>query len=132
MYEVGTSWVEGIEQKCSLHIRKWLKLPKKNISKQRYTVRKDNLLYQFHLFLNCIKLEKPKPLMILQYSNDEKISENPPEVRTYRKWKAENEVYNAISNLKFQDLLRVTQTGRSGLGTRKCKPFGLSNDVMLL
>ena len=70
--------------------------------------------------------------MILQYSNDEKISENPPEVRTYRKWKAENEVYNAISNLKFQDLLRVTQTGRSGLGTRKCKPFGLSNDVMLL
>ena len=32
MYEVGTSWVEGIEQKCSLHIRKWLKLPKKNIS----------------------------------------------------------------------------------------------------
>ena len=35
---------------------------KKTLATQRYTVRKSNLLYQFHQFLKRIKLEKPKPL----------------------------------------------------------------------
>lgn len=62
---------------------------------------------------------------MLKYSKNEKIHANPPEIRTYRKWNAENEVDNAISSLKHQNIIGSTQTGRTGLGARKYKPFGL-------
>ena len=38
---------------------------------------------------------------MLKYSKNEKIHANPPEIRTYRKWNAENKVYNEISSLRI-------------------------------
>lgn len=91
-----------------MYIRKWLKLPKNN-NTARYGKK--------------LKLTqeggKSRTIMILWYfkewySKDEKIRKNPPEFGTYRKWNAENEVNKVISTLKHQDILRSTQTGRSG------------------
>ena len=47
--------------------------------------------------------------MMLRNSKDEKVRENPPKVRTHRKWNTENEVDNTISNLNikiFSDRLK--------------------------
>ena len=59
--------------------------------------------------------------------NNYKISENPPEVRTFRKWNAEDEVNEAISRLRHQDIIGLTQTVRNGLGVTQFKPFSQSN-----
>ena len=65
--------------------------------------------------------------MMLRYSKDDKISENPPEVCTLRKWNAEEEVNEAIRRLRHQDIIGSTQTVRSGLGGTQFKPFSQSN-----
>ena len=56
MYEVGVSRIERIEQRCSIYIRKWLKLPKSTT--QRYMVRNDNLHCLFHPLLKSTRQEK--------------------------------------------------------------------------
>ena len=65
--------------------------------------------------------------MMLRYSKDDKISENPPEVCTLRKWNAEEEVNEAIRRLRHQGIIGSTQTVRSGLGGTQFKPFSQSN-----
>ena len=57
MYEVGASRVEKIEQKCSVYIRKWLRLPK-HINNSAIYGRNQQLVFQFHPFLKNLKLER--------------------------------------------------------------------------
>lgn len=53
--------------------------------------------------------------MMLHDSNDPEIRSNPPEIRTARKWKAEDEVDSAISILKHRDIVGSVQTDRKGI-----------------
>ena len=61
--------------------------------------------------------------MMLRDSNDPEIRSNPPEIRTARKWKAEDEVDSAISILKHRDLVGSVQTDRKGIGSEPFKPY---------
>ena len=110
MYELGASWVEMVE------IWKWLKLPR-NINNAAIYGKKQQLILPNSSSFEDYKAGK---------------AQNSPEVRTYRKWNAENEVDNAISSLKHQNILGSTQTGRTGLGARKYKPFGLRKECYQL
>lgn len=122
IYEVALSRVEIIEQKCSLHIRKWLGLPRITNSSALY--RKSGA---FHLPITSIveiyKTGKVRTVMMLKESRDNKIRENPPVVRTARKWVAEEEVEKALLNLEHRDIVGSAQNDRSGLGVNKFKPF---------
>ena len=113
MYEVGASRVEKIEQKCSLYIRKWLKLPKQLNNSAIYG-KKQQLKLPIPSIFEEYKSGKVRTVMMLRYSKDEKIRENPPEVRTYYKWRAEEEVDDAISRLEHQDLARYNWINSTG------------------
>ena len=61
--------------------------------------------------------------MMLKESRDTAIHDNPPEVKTGKKWKAEEEVEQAISALEHRDIVGATQCDRNGLGMKPFKPF---------
>ena len=126
IYEVEASRVERIEQRCSVYIRKWLKLPE-TINNTALYGKKQQLTLPIPSIFEEYKAGKVRTVMMLRYSKDDKISENPPEVRTFRKWNAEDEVSEAISRLRHQDIIGSTQTVRSGLGVTQFNPFSQSN-----
>ena len=126
MYEVGASRVERIEQRCSVYIRKWLKLPK-TINNTALYGKKQQLTLPIPSIFEEYKAGTVRIVMMLRYSKDDKILENPPEARTFRKWNAEDEVNEAISRLRHQDIIGSTPTVRSGLGITQFKPFSQSN-----
>ena len=122
IYEVALSRVEIIEQKCSVYIRKWLGLPRITNSSALY--RKSGSL---HLPITSIvevyKTGKVRTVMMLKESRDTAIHDNPPEVKTGKKWRAEEEVEQAISSLEHRDIVGAIQCDRSGLGVKPFKPF---------
>ncbi|KAL9980386.1 hypothetical protein ACROYT_G008968 [Oculina patagonica] len=61
--------------------------------------------------------------MKLRYSKDKAIREDPPEVRTGKKWNAEEEVDKAMSSSRHRDIEGTVQSNRRGLGTHNFKPF---------
>ena len=74
MYEVGASRVERIEQRCSVYIRKWLKLPKTINSTALYG-KKQQLTLPIPSIFEEYKAGKVRTVMMLRYSKDEKISD---------------------------------------------------------
>ena len=69
------------------------------------------------------KAGKCRTVMMLRFSSDIEIRDNPLETRAYRKWKVEAAVDNAIKSLDHRDIIVAVQVGRSGLGTRKFTSF---------
>ena len=66
--------------------------------------------------------------MTLRYSKDPAITEDAQEVRTGRKWKAEEVTNSAITNLEHADTVgAVQETKKEGYGVRSFKPFCMSN-----
>ena len=126
MYEVGASRVERIEQRCSVYIRKWLKLPK-TINNTVLYGKKQQLTLPMPSIFEEYKAGKVRTVMMPRYSKDDKISENPPEVRTCGKWNTEDEVNEAINRLRHQNIIGLTQTVRSELGVTQFNPFPQSN-----
>ena len=122
IYEVALSRVEIIERKCSIHIRKWLGLPRVTNTSALYRA---NGALQLPLtsIIEIYKAGKVRTVMMLRDSNDPEIRSNPPEIRTARKWKAEDEVDSAISILKHRDIVGSVQTDRKGIGSDPFKPF---------
>ena len=59
------------------------------------------------------KVRKVRTVMMLRDSSDPEIRSNPPEVKTARKWKAE-EADSAISVLNHRDIVGSVQTDRNG------------------
>ena len=74
------------------------------------------------------KAGKVRTVMMLRYSKDQGIREDPPEVRTGRKWSVEQEVDRAEIVLRHRDIVVAVQTGRLGLGVNSFKPFSTSTD----
>ena len=75
-----------------------------------------------------VKLRKPGPLSCYDVLRMRRYAKILPQLEYIGKRNTKNEVDNAINSLKHQDILGSAQKGRSGLGTRKHKSFGLSNE----
>ena len=122
MYEVTLSMVEIIEKKCNSNIRKWLGLPRTtNISDLN---RKKGALQQPLASIEEIfKAGKVRTVMMLRESRNKKISNNPPNVKSARKWKAEEATNEIISALGHGDIIGFIQTNRAGLGHSNFRPF---------
>ena len=69
------------------------------------------------------KAGKVRNVMMLRDSSDPEIRSNPPEMKTARKWKAEEEADSAISVLKHRDIVCSVQTDRKGIRSDPFKPF---------
>ena len=124
IYEIALSRVELIEQKCNVCIRKWMGLP--NIINTSALYRKRGAL---HLPLTSIveifKAGKVRTVLMLRESRDHEIRDDPPEVRTARKWKAEEATDEILSALKQRDIVGAVQGSdtKAGVGCNPFKPF---------
>ena len=72
---------------------------------------------------------KCQTVMILQFSSGIEICDNLPELQTYRKWKAEAAIDNAINSLEHRDIIGAVQVGRSRLGIGKFTSFCSSTNT---
>lgn len=126
MYEVALTRVERIEQRCSVYIRKWLSLPK-TLNSTAIFGRSGQLQLPITSIVEEYKAGKVRTVMTLRYSKDPTIRDDPPEVRTGRKWRAEEATNAAITNLEHADIVGAVQETREGLGVRSFKPFCMSS-----
>ena len=122
MYEVALSRVEMIEKKCNSYIRKWLGLPRTTNTSALYR-KKGALQLPFTSIEEIFKAGKVRTVMMLRESRDKEISNNPPDVKSARKWKAEEATNEIISALEHKDIVGSIQTDRAGLGLGNFRPF---------
>ena len=122
VYEIALSRVEIIERKCSVFIRKWLGLPRVTNNSALYRS-KGALQLPLTSIVEIYKAGKVRTVMMLRDSSDPVIRNNPPDVKTARKWKAEEETDLLISTLKHRDIVGAVQTNRKGIGSDPFKPF---------
>ena len=87
MYEVAVSRVEMIEKKCRAYTRKWLGLPRCLNNAALY-----GKGIQLELPITSIMEEytagKVRTEMMLRYSKDQTIRDDPPYVLTGKRWQA--------------------------------------------
>ena len=76
-----------------------------------------------------LKAGKVRTVMMLRYSRDDTIRNNPPEVRTGKKWSADSTMNNLIDQVEHKDIVGSVQTTPHGLGTQNFKPFSSSRAV---
>ena len=86
-------------------------------------MRKGALQLPLTSIVEIYKAGKIRTVMMLRGSKDQEVSDNPPDVRTARKWKAEVATDEIISSLEHADIVGSTQTSRLGLGNGDFKPF---------
>ena len=122
MYEVALSRVEIIEGVCNTYIRKWLGLPR-TINTAALYRQKGALQLPITSIVEIFKAGKVRTVMMLRESRDQEISDKPPEVRSARKWKAEDATDEIISSLEHGDIVGPAQTDRLGLGNGDFRPF---------
>ena len=128
MYDLAISRIERIEQKCNNYIRKWLGLPKMLTTAALYG-KTIPLRLPLASIAEEFKAGKVRTVMTLRYSKDVRIRENPPEVRSGKKWIVEQTVNKIIEQLEHKDIVGAVQTNREGLGLQKFKPFCASSAV---
>ena len=126
MYEIALTRVEAIERLCNIHIRKWLGLPRTTNNSALYRS-KGALQLPITSIVEIYKAGKVRTVMMLRDSKDHEIRNNPPDVITSMKWKAEDETDSIIADLKQQDIVGAVQNDRKGLGSDPMKPFSTMN-----
>ena len=92
-----------IEKKCRSFTRKWLGLPKCLNNTALYG-KGTPLELPITSIVEEYKAGKVRTVMMLRYSKDQAIREDPPEVRTGSRWVAEEEVDKAEVALKHRDI----------------------------
>ena len=122
MYEIALSRVEMIEKKCSSYIRKWLGLPRMTNTSALYR-QKGALQLPITSITEIYKAGKVRTVMMLRESKDKEIRDNPPDVKSARKWKAEEATDEILSILEQRDIVGSVQTDRVGLGNGDFRPF---------
>ena len=127
IYEVAESRVEMIEKKCRAYTRKWLGLPKCLNNSALYG-KGIPLELPITSIVEEYKAGKVRTVMMLRYSRDQTIRDDPPEVRTGKRWQAEVEVDRTEEALRHRDIMGAVQTGRKGFGLLDFKPYGMSSD----
>ena len=126
LYEVAISRVNIIQQKINVKIRRWLGLPKMFATAGLYK-NGGPLQLPFSSIVDLYKFGKIREVLTFRDSSDNNIRYSPPDVRTGRKWKAEEETDKIISVLQHSDIVGHVQTSRAGLGTTSFKPYSCMN-----
>jgi hypothetical protein len=118
IYEIPLSWVESIEQKINVFIRKWLGVHRSLSNVALFC--KDS---PCPLPISSISVEFKKrmagALIQLQESVDPTVSENVPKLYTGRKWKVAEAVREVGGDIRVNEIQGFTQRNTQGLGFRK-------------
>ncbi|KAK7915664.1 hypothetical protein WMY93_011425 [Mugilogobius chulae] len=116
IYEVPITTIETLERKISSHLRRWLGLPKSLSSIALYG-RSNKLQLPLKSLEEEYKVSKTRVVLQYKDSEDSMVSNAGIEVKTGRKWRAEEAVQQAESRLHFSKLVGAVTRGRAGLGS---------------
>ncbi|XP_063054019.1 uncharacterized protein LOC134448252 [Engraulis encrasicolus] len=116
VYAIPLTTVETLERKVSSHLRRWLGLPKSLSSIALYG-RSNKLQLPFKSLEEEFKVTRAREVVLYRDSSDPKVANAGIQVRTGRKWKAEEAVQMAEARLRHRALVGVVTRGRAGLGS---------------
>ncbi|XP_075304756.1 retrovirus-related Pol polyprotein from type-1 retrotransposable element R2 [Odontesthes bonariensis] len=116
VYNVPITTVECFERKVSSFLRKWLGLPRSLSSIALYG-RNNKLKLPFSSLTEEFMVTRAREVLLYRDSSDIKVSSAGIEVRTGRKWCAQEAVNQAESRLRHSELVGTVATGRAGLGS---------------
>lgn len=116
VYSFPISAVETLERKVSNHLQRWLGLPRSLSSIALYG-RNNKLQLPFRSLEEEFKVTRAREVMQYGDSNDPKVANAGIQVRTGRKWRAEDAVQEAEARLRHRNLVGVVTRGRAGLGS---------------
>ncbi|XP_031418446.1 uncharacterized protein LOC105897391 [Clupea harengus] len=116
VYAVPISTVEILERKVSKHLRRWLGLPRSLSSIALYG-KTNKLRLPFKSLEEEFKVTRAREVVQYRDSSDPKVANAGIQVRTGRKWRAEEAVQDADARLSHRSLVGVVTRGRAGLGS---------------
>ena len=121
MSEIPSSVVSKMDGLANSFIRKWLGLPR--CLSDAGLFGRNMLQLPLRSISLGYKQEKARLVLELRESTDQLVRAADPQIRTGRKWKAQEEVDLAISQLKHREVVGRVQSGRAGLGRGKTPLF---------
>ncbi|KAI4893046.1 hypothetical protein NFI96_026080, partial [Prochilodus magdalenae] len=124
VYDVPVTTVEGFEKKVTQYLRRWLGLPR-SLSNIALYGRKTKLQLPFNSLTEEFKVIRAREVLLYRDSID-KVAAAGIEVRTGRKWRAQEAVDQAEARLRHSVLVGTVAVGRAGIGN---KPRPLYNQV---
>ncbi|XP_060938981.1 uncharacterized protein LOC133018922 [Limanda limanda] len=116
VYAVPISTVETLERKVSKHLRRWLGLPRSLSSIALYG-NTNKLRLPFKSLEEEFKVTRAREVVQYRDSSDPKVAKAGIQVRTGRKWRAEDAVQEADARLRHRSLVGVVTRSRAGLGS---------------
>ncbi|XP_061896514.1 uncharacterized protein LOC133645675 [Entelurus aequoreus] len=115
IYSFPISTVEILERRVSNHLRRWLGLPKSLSSIALYG-NSNKLQLPFKSLEEEFKVTRAREVVQYRDSRDPKVAKAGIQVRTGRKWRAEEAVQEADARLRHRSLVGAVTRGRAGLG----------------
>ncbi|RXN24140.1 reverse transcriptase [Labeo rohita] len=118
MYQVPITTVETLERNISQFLRRWLGLPK-SLSCIALYGHTNKLQLLFSGLTEEFKVTRAREVLLYRDSSDTRVSSAGIEVRTGRKWRAQEAVQLAEARLRHGVLVGSVAVGRAGLGCHK-------------
>lgn len=118
VYEIGLSHVEAMERHVNAYLRKWMGVPPGLTTVGLYS-RRAKVKLPLKALSEEFKAAKVRLFMTLRDSSDQVIRDVQPDVKTGRKWSANQAVEEAEAVLRHKDVVGSTQVDRKGLGYHK-------------
>ncbi|XP_077372334.1 uncharacterized protein LOC144033646 [Festucalex cinctus] len=116
VYDVPMTTVECLERKVSSFLRKWLGLPRSLSSIALYG-RNNKLTLPFSSLKEEFMVTRAREVLLYRDSSDNRVSSAGIQVKTGRKWCAQEAVDQAESRLRHSELVGPVACGRAGLGS---------------
>ncbi|KAL2104213.1 hypothetical protein ACEWY4_001081 [Coilia grayii] len=121
MCEVPSSVADKMDRLANSFIKKWLGLPRCLSDVGLFG--RNMLQLPLRSISQGYRQEKARLVLELRESTDQLVRAAGSQVRTGRKWKAQEEVDRAISRLKHREVIGRVQEGRAGLGRSETPLF---------
>ena len=115
IYDYTMTTVERIQQKITMKLKKWLGIPKSLSTAVLYST-SSKLQLPCSSLVEEVKVTKTRNSMTLEQSRDENIRGAGIHFKTGRKWRVEEEVQQAKSQLQLQEIAGIANIGRASLG----------------
>ena len=118
IYDYTITTVEGIQKRITRKIKKWLGFPMSLSTAVLYST-SSKLQLSCSSLVEKVKVTKARSKGTVEQSRDQNIREAGIQFKTGRRWRVEEEVQKAKSQLKMQEIAGIANVGREGIGLNK-------------
>ena len=126
IYNVTASKIEEMQRKITASLKKWMGIPK-NLSISCMYSKSSKLKLPFSSLNEEVKVSKVRNLATFQESQDPCIKGAEIQVDAGRKVNTREEIEDAKSRLRLQEITGISNKGREGLGTRTVRFYSKSS-----